>query len=298
MPGKTDLSELNCSLARTLEIVGDWWTLLIIRDAFLGVRRFGDFQKSLGIAKNILATRLERLCENDILERGGSEKRPLYRSTDKGRGLVPAMVALMQWGDKWASDGKPPVIVTDQQGRALAPVKLQGRGGDVDVQSVRFSPGPGATARTRAFFDALSPPSGHSPAPNKAGLDFCFSGMGLSLLLERSLQAVELRHQRVADRGPFRRRGMDRGVEPAHLSLQAHRARNQILQLLRELFDHVLSTGIGGRELDLGLFPIGLAQRHLAFLDRAMQQQPGRKLHQAGGEAHAFGCVGEADRTL
>ena len=56
MPGKTDLSELNCSLARTLEVVGDWWTLLIIRDAFLGVRRFGDFQKSLGIAKNILAT--------------------------------------------------------------------------------------------------------------------------------------------------------------------------------------------------------------------------------------------------
>ena len=51
MPGKTDLSELNCSLARTLEIVGDWWTLLIIRDAFLGVRRFGDFQKSLGIAR-------------------------------------------------------------------------------------------------------------------------------------------------------------------------------------------------------------------------------------------------------
>jgi DNA-binding HxlR family transcriptional regulator len=169
MPGKTDLSELNCSLARTLEIVGDWWTLLIIRDAFLGVRRFGDFQKSLGIAKNILATRLERLCEADILERGGSEMRPLYRLTDKGLGLVPAMVALMQWGDKWASDGKPPVIVTDQQGRALAPVKLQSRGGDVDVQAVRFSPGPGATARTRAFFDALSPPSGHSPAPNKAG---------------------------------------------------------------------------------------------------------------------------------
>ena len=80
--------------------------------------------------------------------------RPLYRLTDKGRGLVPAMVALMQWGDKWASGGKPPVIVTDQQGRALAPVKLQGRGGDVDVQNGTVFPGPGATARTRAFFDA------------------------------------------------------------------------------------------------------------------------------------------------
>ena len=95
--------------------------------------------------------------------------RPLYQLTDKGRGLVPAMIALMQWGDKWASGGKPPVIVTDQQGRALAPVKLQGRGGDVDVQAVRFSPGPGATARTRAFFDALSRPSGHNAAQKKAG---------------------------------------------------------------------------------------------------------------------------------
>ena len=89
MPGKTDLSELNCSLARTLEIVGDWWTLLIIRDAFLGVRRFGDFQRSLGIAKNILATRLERLCEGGILERGGPERRPLYQLTERGAGWCP-----------------------------------------------------------------------------------------------------------------------------------------------------------------------------------------------------------------
>ena len=81
MPGKTDLSELNCSLARTLDVVGDWWTLLIIRDAFLGVRRFGDFQNSLGIAKNILATRLERLIESGIMARGGSEARPTYQLT-------------------------------------------------------------------------------------------------------------------------------------------------------------------------------------------------------------------------
>ena len=169
MPGKTDLSELNCSLARTLEIVGDWWTLLIIRDAFLGVRRFGDFQKSLGIAKNILAARLERLCEDDILERGGSEMRPLYRLTDKGRGLVPAMVALMQWGDKWASGGKPPVIVTDQQGRPLAPVKLQGRGGDVDVQTVRFSPGTGRYRTHAGILRRVVTAERHSAARNKAG---------------------------------------------------------------------------------------------------------------------------------
>ena len=166
MPGKTDLSELNCSLARTLEIVGDWWTLLIVRDAFLGVRRFGDFQKSLGIARNILAARLQRLAENGILERGGSEKRPVYQLTDRGRALLPAMVALMQWGDRWASANKPPVMVTDDNGRPVAAVKLKSGGGDVTAETVRFHPGPGATARTRAFFSGLSA-SGGAGAPSK-----------------------------------------------------------------------------------------------------------------------------------
>jgi DNA-binding HxlR family transcriptional regulator len=156
MPGKTDLSELNCSLARTLEVVGDWWTLLIVRDAFLGVRRFGDFQRSLGIAKNILATRLERLVRNDILKRGGSEKRPVYGLTDKGHALLPAMVALMQWGDRWVSANKPPVLVTDEEGRPVSPVRLKSGADDVSAETVRFHPGPGATARTRAFFGELS----------------------------------------------------------------------------------------------------------------------------------------------
>ena len=156
MPGKTDLSELNCSLARTLEVVGDWWTLLIVRDAFLGVRRFGDFQKSLGIAKNILAARLERLAANGLLERDGPEKRPIYQLTESGRALLPAMVALMQWGDKWVSANKPPVLVTDENGRPVASVTLNSGGGEVSEQTVRFQPGPGATTRTRAFFDELS----------------------------------------------------------------------------------------------------------------------------------------------
>jgi DNA-binding HxlR family transcriptional regulator len=167
MPGKTDLSELNCSLARTLEVVGDWWTLLIVRDAFLGVRRFGDFQSSLGIAKNILAVRLERLVANGILERGGAEKRPVYQLTDKGRALLPAMVALMQWGDRWASADNPPVVVTDEKGRPVASVKLKSAGGDVTSQSIRFHPGPGATARTRAFFSELSRSGGSAVVSSK-----------------------------------------------------------------------------------------------------------------------------------
>lgn len=166
MPGKTDLSELNCSLARTLEVVGDWWTLLIIRDAFLGIRRFGDFQKSLGIAKNILATRLERLTASGIIARSGSDTRPSYQLTDRGRELLPAMVALMQWGDKWVSAGSPPVAVADEKGRPVAPVRLRSAGGEVSAQSVRFHPGPGANARTRAFFRELE--SARESAPNSS----------------------------------------------------------------------------------------------------------------------------------
>lgn len=156
MPGKTDLSELNCSLARTLEAVGDWWTLLIVRDAFLGVRRFGDFQRSIGIAKNILAARLERLTASGILDRSGPERRPVYQLTEKGRALLPAMVALMQWGDRWMSANKPPVIATDEKGSAVANVTLKSGRGDVTAETVRFHPGPGATLRTRAFFEELS----------------------------------------------------------------------------------------------------------------------------------------------
>ena len=96
MPGKTDLSRLNCSLARALGAVGDWWTLLIVRDAMFGVKRFSDFQHSLGIARNILSSRLARLIEADILARHGTEARPLYVLTAKGRALLPALVALMQ----------------------------------------------------------------------------------------------------------------------------------------------------------------------------------------------------------
>jgi DNA-binding HxlR family transcriptional regulator len=168
MPGKTDLSELNCSLARTLDVVGDWWTLLIIRDAFLGVRRFGDFQKGLGIAKNILATRLERLVDSGIMTRGGAEARPAYQLSERGNELLPAMVALMQWGDKWVSHNSPPVAVTDDKGRAVAAVKLKSAGGDVGVKTVRFRPGPGANARTRAFFGELAQAEGSAVVAAKS----------------------------------------------------------------------------------------------------------------------------------
>ena len=102
----------ECSIARTLEIVGDRWTLLIVRDAFLGIRRFDQFSESLGIASNVLADRLDRLVGEGILERvpyGDHPARHEYRLTEKGLGLRVALIALMQWGDDHVNE-RPPRI--------------------------------------------------------------------------------------------------------------------------------------------------------------------------------------------
>jgi DNA-binding HxlR family transcriptional regulator len=105
----------NCSVARTLEVVGERWTMLILRDAFFGVRRFDDFQRDLGIARNVLQTRLERLVDEGILDRVPYQERPLrheYRLTEKGIDLWPTLVAMLAWGDKHcAPDGPPTIIV-------------------------------------------------------------------------------------------------------------------------------------------------------------------------------------------
>lgn len=159
MPGKTDLATFNCSLARALNDVGDWWTLLIIRDAFLGAQRFSEFQRSLGLARNTLSDRLERLCAAGVLLRGGTPARPLYGLTEKGRALVPALVALQQWGDQFASDNRPPVVVTDQRGRPLPRVRLVDiDGAALGPEDLRFRPGRGADVRTRARFVATTQP--------------------------------------------------------------------------------------------------------------------------------------------
>ncbi|MEJ0026809.1 MAG: helix-turn-helix domain-containing protein [Rhizomicrobium sp.] len=131
---------------------GDWWTLLIVRDAFAGLSRFGEFQTSLGIARNILADRLAALTAEGILAREGTAARPRYVLTRKGRELMPALVALMQWGDKWQSANRPPVLLSTDGGEALAPVQVVTRAGKA-VNDVRFSPGPGANGRTRRFFE-------------------------------------------------------------------------------------------------------------------------------------------------
>lgn len=101
----------DCSIQRTLDIIGDRWTLLILRDLFRGVRRFSLIQADLGIAKNLLADRLVALVDAEIVDKVPYQQRPLrheYRLTAKGRALSPALMALMRWGDEWCGDGRAP----------------------------------------------------------------------------------------------------------------------------------------------------------------------------------------------
>jgi DNA-binding HxlR family transcriptional regulator len=111
---RASFEDMNCSVARSLEIIGEWWTLLILRDAFRGVHRFYDFLSSLGIARNVLAVRLTKLVEHDILERrpvAGHAGRHEYRLTEKGRDLQPVLLALLRWGDRWTAEDEPPVVL-------------------------------------------------------------------------------------------------------------------------------------------------------------------------------------------
>jgi DNA-binding HxlR family transcriptional regulator len=105
----------NCSIARTLEIVGERWSLLVLRDVFLGVHRFDALQRDLGVARNVLAARLERLVGEGILEKAPYQERPTrheYRLTEKGLDLWPIFVELLRWGDRHAPGPEgPPVLL-------------------------------------------------------------------------------------------------------------------------------------------------------------------------------------------
>ena len=136
----------NCSIARTLEIVGERWTLLIIRDVFLGLRRFDQLQESLGVARNVLTDRLNRLVEEGILERAQYSERPPrfeYRLTKKGRELNVALTALRQWGDKHLSE-KPPQLLRRKADKKAVIAALVPRSADVlRPDEVELVPGPG-----------------------------------------------------------------------------------------------------------------------------------------------------------
>jgi DNA-binding HxlR family transcriptional regulator len=140
-----------CSLARALEVVGERWTLLIVRDAMFGVRRFDEFQANLGIARNVLQARLERLVDHGIFEKRRYQQRPEryeYRLTEKGLGLWPTIVALMQWGDAHAQpEAGPPVLLEHRDcGGAIDTHRICARCGEkLGPRDAWARPGPGAT---------------------------------------------------------------------------------------------------------------------------------------------------------
>lgn len=148
-----DYATQDCSIARSLEVLGDRWTLLVVRCALGGITRFDDFRRHLGIADNVLADRLSRLTEEGVLARRRYQDRPVrheYRVTRKGRELWPVLVALVEWGDRhYAPDGPPRVVVHAGCGGRVAHhltcEACHARLGPRDIATV---PGAGAGKRT------------------------------------------------------------------------------------------------------------------------------------------------------
>jgi DNA-binding HxlR family transcriptional regulator len=145
-----DYKDQNCSIARALELVGERWTILVLRDVFLGVRRFEAIQRNLGVARNVLAARLDRLVDEGILEKALYQERPPrheYRLTDKGLDLWPVIVELLQWGDRHLAPpaGAPVVIRHRGCGGTLGERRICTRCGEpLGVRDVRAEAGPGA----------------------------------------------------------------------------------------------------------------------------------------------------------
>ena len=148
-PDKYD--PLKLSVGHILDIIGEGWSMLIVREAFLGTRRFEDFQGRLGIARNILTARLKRLCANEILDRvpvKEGAKRHEYILTNKGKDMLPLLVALSQWGDKWVfGENSEPVIFLDRaHGEPISAVQVFSAAGEVlRPRDIKVIAGPGAT---------------------------------------------------------------------------------------------------------------------------------------------------------
>lgn len=144
----------SCSVARALNEVGDWWSLLIVLHAMYGTRRFVDFQQQLGIAKNILCDRLAKLVDNEVLRKvdvGEHGSRFEYRLTEKGRDLFPVVVALRQWGDKWnpAPDGQPLDLRDRETGQPVQTMAVQNAEGQtLSIRDVFVAENPDTTSHT------------------------------------------------------------------------------------------------------------------------------------------------------
>jgi DNA-binding HxlR family transcriptional regulator len=149
---RTSFAEMRCSLARGLDMIGDWWSPLIIRDLYLNVRRFDELVEDLGISRNLLTRRLKLLTGNGVIERTAYQRRPPryeYRLTEAGCDLVPAILALTAWGDRWArpEEGSPILFVHKTCGHPFQPqVTCSACGEVVTADTVTPIAGPGGAA--------------------------------------------------------------------------------------------------------------------------------------------------------
>jgi DNA-binding HxlR family transcriptional regulator len=146
---RKSFEEMDCSVAQALEVIGEWWTMLIVRDCFLGVTRFEEFHQRLGISRNILTDRLGHLVDKGVLVRVPYQEHPArydYRLTDKGRDLWLVLTALRQWGDRWESHhGDPVVLEHPGCGQVTTVVgTCSGCGSPLDARSVRVAAGTGS----------------------------------------------------------------------------------------------------------------------------------------------------------
>jgi DNA-binding HxlR family transcriptional regulator len=155
-PSALDWSVDNCTIARTLHILGEKWTFIVLRDVFLGIRRFDDFIEHTGIGRQVLANRLATLVDEGLLRREtyrepSERARQEYRLTDKGIDVYPILVALREWGDRYAAEaGGPPLLTVHRDCGASVSVHLACAAGH-DLASPRdVVPRPGPSARRRA----------------------------------------------------------------------------------------------------------------------------------------------------
>ncbi|MEO9329196.1 winged helix-turn-helix transcriptional regulator [Gordonia aurantiaca] len=145
---RASFAAMNCSVAQSLEIVGEWWTLLIIRDALFGVTRFDDFSARLGIARNVLTQRLDSLVAHGVMTKEPYQHHPVrydYLLTEKGRDLWTVITAIRQWGDKWTTEEGAPVEATHSCGNVMTvEPHCSACRERVTVDEIRVRPGPGA----------------------------------------------------------------------------------------------------------------------------------------------------------
>ncbi len=142
---RTRFDRWPCPIARATDLIGDWWTPLVMREAFSGRRRFEDFQRSLGVPRAVLAKRLERLVEEGLMTRVPYAERPVryeYRLTDKGRAFWDVLAAMWRWGSDWLWDEKetPLVLLDRDTGREVRPAVVdENTGARLDVRRLRVS---------------------------------------------------------------------------------------------------------------------------------------------------------------